>query len=215
MIEVSDREIARYLGYHKVAPDAQVQGVIQAVLSELNDRCSPRFLSRTEPLTANGSRLELGPIPVDSKALALNLAGCEQVVLFGATLGPEPDYMIRRYEKVDLLKSVVAQACSAAMIEAYVDQQQDILRAEYEKKGLYMRPRFSPGYGDLSLDVQKDFVSVLQMGRFLGVTLTDGMLMMPSKSVTAVIGLSRQRMDCTKTPSACEVCGQESCEFRR
>ena len=53
---------------------------------------------------------------------------------------------------------------------------------------MFFKPRFSPGYGDLSLEVQKEIFSLLDCPRKIGVSLGDSLLMTPSKSVTAIIG---------------------------
>ncbi len=75
------------------------------------------------------------------------------------------------------------------MIEAYCDECCDALAAHFQKQGLYLRPRFSPGYGDLSLDCQPAFLRVLDAEKRIGLTCTASHLMAPSKSVTAIIGL--------------------------
>ena len=71
-------------------------------------------------------------------------------------------------------------------------------------KGLHARPRFSPGYGDFPLEVQRDFERILEMPKTIGVTLSDSLLMTPTKSITAVIGLSEIDTNCEK--SGCEQC---------
>ena len=86
-------------------------------------------------------------------------------------------------------------------------------KKEYLEKGLYLRPRFSPGYGDFPLSAQKEILDGLEAGKRIGITLTEGYLMMPSKSVTAVIGVSRTPAACTI--EGCEACGKKDCAFRR
>ena len=83
------------------------------------------------------------------------------------------------------------QAAAAAMVEAYCNELNAGWKKEYLENGLYLRPRFSPGYGDFPLSAQKQILDGLEAGKRIGITLTEGYLMMPSKSVTAVIGVSR------------------------
>ena len=52
--------------------------------------------------------------------------------------------------------------------------------------------RYSPGYGDLPLELQREIIRVLDCGRTIGITLTESLLMQPSKSVTAVIGMKER-----------------------
>ena len=108
---------------------------------------------------------------------------------------------------------MILQAASAAMIEEYCDQVCEGLKKEYEEKGLYLRPRFSPGYGDFSLSCQSAVLDALDAGKHLGIKLTDSFLMMPSKSVTAVIGVSQKPHRCDV--KGCEACGKTDCLYRR
>ena len=106
------------------------------------------------------------------------------------------------------------QAAAAALTESYVDSVNKKIRAEAAEKGLFCRPRFSPGYGDLPLALQTDFARILDMPRTVGVTLTDTLLMVPSKSVTAIIGLSETDRNCIL--EGCEICNRRTtCEFSR
>ena len=214
MIQVSNREIWRYLGYRGMEPDPKVQAVIDEVLQELERIVRPGSQYRMEPFSAESENiLHLGPITVQSVDLAKTMNSCSHVILIGATLGAAPDQLIRRYEKIDMLRASIAQAASAAMIEAYLDDVQEELGRIYQAKGLYMRPRYSPGYGDLSLTIQKDMLAVLEMPKCLGVTLTDGLLMVPSKSITAIIGLASVPVSCTSV--SCALCGKENCAYRK
>ena len=212
MIRIPDQEIARYLGYHGFSPDETVQEQIEEVKAGLLSSCHPRMITKEEPLEFHGSETVLGPIRTTSRDVYRNLQGCERVLLLGATLGAEADYLIRRYEKLDMAKAAVAQAVSAAFIEAYLDEEQAKITEKYAKDGWYLRPRYSPGYGDFPLSLQPEFIAVLEMNRFLGVTLTDGLLMVPSKSVTAIIGLSRSGASVT---SSCRNCSKPSCPYRK
>ena len=72
-------------------------------------------------------------------------------------------------------------------IEAFADTRCAILRRNYGQ----IRSRFSPGYGDFSLTYQLDFDRILNMRNTLGITLNDALLMTPSKSITAVIGIPK------------------------
>ena len=78
------------------------------------------------------------------------------------------------------------------------------LRAELEEEHLYLRPRFSPGYGDFDICYQEPVVRMLNCAKTIGLTLTDSFMMTPTKSVTAVIGISTQKDRCPI--SGCEVC---------
>ena len=134
--------------------------------------------------------------------------------MLAATIGIGADRLITRAQIRSMMRTSVFQAAGAAMIEAYVDDVNRKLRDAYAKKGLYLRPRFSPGYGDLSLALQKDIVRILNTPKTIGVSLTDGCLMVPSKSVTALIGVSAKEERCIL--SGCEECNaRDTYAFRR
>ena len=133
--------------------------------------------------------------------------------MLAATLGTEIDYLLYRYGRFEMSRAVVLQAASAAMIETYCDMVCEELAERYEAKGLYLRPRFSPGYGDLSLSCQPDLLQELEAGKRIGIKLTESLLMTPSKSVSAVVGVSKKPHRCEV--KGCEACGKTDCLYRR
>ena len=108
---------------------------------------------------------------------------------------------------------LILQAVAAAMIETCCDEVNDALRRTAEQEGLYCRPRFSPGYGDFSIEHQRDFSRLLDTPRKIGLTVTESCLLAPIKSVTAVIGLSETPQPCHR--KGCEECGKTDCAYRR
>ena len=154
-----------------------------------------------------------GCFRVKSANLKKNLSGCDSVLVMAVTVGAEVDRLLARYGKLSVAKAVVMQAAAAAMVEAYCNELNAGWKKEYLEKGLYLRPRFSPGYGDFPLSVQKQILDGLEAGKRIGITLTEGFLMLPSKSVTAVIGVSRTPAACVI--EGCEACGKKDCAFRR
>lgn len=208
-------EVCRYLGYRRgVQPDPETEALIRACTARVEQAAQPRTVSAVHPLTFGaGNGLELGPIRVESAALAKNLRGCEQVILFAATLGLEVDRLIARAAAGRVAEGAVYQAAGAALIEAVCDAATDALRAESEAQRWYLRPRFSPGYGDFSLTHQPEIVRLLRTPERIGLTVTDSMLLLPAKSVTAVMGRTRQAVACHR--QGCQACGKTDCPFRR
>ena len=158
--------------------------------------------------------LRAAGIEMHSKDLARNCRGCSALVMMSATIGPGCDFLIRRAEAVSMTDAAIYQAAGAAMVEEWCDRVNAKIRDEMQQHGYHARPRFSPGYGDLPLELQKDFFRILNLPRTCGISLGDTLLMSPSKSVTAFIGLARDDADCV--PSGCEVCGKgDDCDYRR
>lgn len=213
-LEIKQAEVYRYLGFGHNQPDEKTVRLVQESMEELERVVSPRFFSRSFPLThLKGGRLDFTCFQVESLDLSKNLKDCDRVILFAATLGAGPDLLARRYGRLEMSRAVVLQAASAAMIEAWCDRKNEELKEEALKQGEFLRPRFSPGYGDFSLEYQKILTKVLETGKTVGVTLTDSLLMVPSKSVTAVIGAGRREDRDEK--KGCGVCGKADCSYRR
>lgn len=213
-MEVNRKEILRYLGYGRQEADERVSALIEECVGELFAAASPKCTYRIYPFRfLPDGVLDFTVLQTKSAGLSKNLKDCGQVILFAATLGAEVDLLLRKYTMLHMSKAVVMQAASTAMIEEYCDQVNGRLKDDFLKKGLYLRPRFSPGYGDFPLECQVKLTAVLETGKRIGLMLTDGLLMMPSKSVTAVMGVSGRPFSCTV--KGCESCLKTDCEYRR
>lgn len=210
----NDRELLRYLGCKNgTVPDQNLTDLIAQCKQELEQAASPRAIWREYPLCIQDHSIDMTCLQTQSKSLERNLKDCERVLLFAATLGSRVDVLLHRYNMIQMSKAVVMQAASVAMLETFCDEQNQKLKEEYEEKGWYLRPRFSPGYGDFSLECQRQIAPALELNKRIGVTLTDSLLMAPSKSVTAVIGVSRLPRNCTV--QGCEACAKRDCAYRR
>lgn len=217
MIPIRQDQVWRYLGYKGGArPDAQVQEKIAACEEKLQEAADPRHLLMRLPVRQGENHfpcLLIADMQIASKDLRKNLQGCGEVYLLAATLGPGPDLLIRRASAQRMSDAVIYQALCAEMIESCCDQICARLRRQAAEEGLYLKPRFSPGYGDLPLDLQKDLLRILDAPKKIGLTLTDSLLMMPSKSVTALIGLTKEMQP--DHEKDCAVCPKTDCAFRR
>ena len=198
------KEAVRYLGYGRNAADEKTLALIKDAFAELERTAAPRSVCRIFDVdqTKDG-RIMIGNMEIDSVSLSRNLKGCTKAVLFGATLGAGTDQLIRRASVSDMAKAVIMQACAAAFLEEYCDEEQLRIGREMEDQGLYLRPRFSPGYGDFDIRYQEPLMRILDCAKSIGLTMTDSFMMTPTKSVTAVIGASpvKERCPARKTVS--------------
>ena len=214
MYKADPKETARYLGYRGSQPDQAVEALIEQCIAEAEATAVRKETHARFPLIVSGDdELRIASLRLHSKSLQRNLAGCSEVFLFAATIGIAVDMLIRRSALLDASKGLVMQAAGAAVIEAWCDEVNDRLKQEVREEGLFLRPRYSPGYGDLSLDCQRDFLYLLQAQKNIGLTVTDSGLMIPVKSVTAIIGISPVETSCHH--QGCEECNLTDCAFRR
>jgi len=126
-----------------------------------------------------------------SLKLARHLAGCHAVYLVCGTLGTGFDALLRRVSVMSGADTLVLQAVGTAAIEEWMDCVENEIRAELVPGETLIR-RYSPGYGDFPLAAQRELLGLLDAPRTVGVSLTDTLLMAPSKSVSAVIGVKRE-----------------------
>ena len=214
MIPFDRQEALRYLGYRGAQPDAAVSARLDACAARLQAAARPRSVFRRFALThPSADMLRIADVTVCSRDLSRNLRGCMGVYLMAATLGIEADRLLARASAVRMSDAVLYQAAAAAMIETVCDGINDAIRREAAGEGLYCRPRFSPGYGDFSIEHQRDFARLLDTPRQIGLTVTESCLLAPTKSVTAVIGLTDTPQPCHR--SGCEACEKTDCAFRR
>ncbi|WP_034785767.1 vitamin B12 dependent-methionine synthase activation domain-containing protein [Eubacterium xylanophilum] len=214
IINPNRREIYRYLGYKGEIPDEATSAVIEKCIGDLMSACVPGFVSREFDIEIRDKRfITFEDVTIESANLAKNLEGCQSMVVFVATLGVGPDRLIARASVSKPSEMVIYQAASAAMIEAYCNYHNRIIKEEKMTEGLHTRVRFSPGYGDFSIKHQRDIIRMLDASKKIGVTLTESLLMAPSKSVSAVIGLSRDEVECEL--SGCELCQKKDCNYKR
>ena len=203
----NERECLRYAGTAPQHISAEEKELFASCLKEVESRLAYKVCWGRFPVKREENGLDFGFFKTDSKALMKNLEGCEEVVVFAATIGLEIDRLIRRYSSLSPAKALFFQAIGAERIESLCDAFCDDLKG----KGLQLRPRFSPGYGDLPLDLQKDLFRVLDCPRKIGLTLNESLLMSPSKSVTAIIGIGGG-MEAEK--NKCSACKKTDCAYR-
>ena len=207
-------EAFRYMG-HK-------SGEIPQNINKLTDECESRLLSAITPKyvyslfdienTPDGVSVKNTPLVFKGKRISSHLNNCEKCVLLAATLGTGADAIIRSFESTAMEKAVIADCLASAAIE----QVCDFAETEIQEKlsGLNFTWRFSPGYGDFPIDIQRNFLNVLNAQKRIGLSVNDSLILIPRKSVTAVIGVSEH--DIPKGRRGCGVCNmRDRCEFRK
>lgn len=188
--EFDRKEILRYAGCR------EANETINSLLEECIDECKGTLCYKVcyseYPISVNGESIDLGFAKVESKHLAKNLEGCERIVLFSATVGLAMDRLIARYSRISPAKAHMFQAMGAERVESLCDVFNDEITKKSNEEGCFTRPRFSPGYGDVPLSLQREIFAALDCERKLGITLNTSLLMSPSKSVTAIIGIGKK-----------------------
>ena len=221
-VEIPFKEVTRYMGYHgPVTLTPELEEQINKAIDNVSAQSHPRIVNKEYTIDVSDNVVTVHAdnedIRLESESLCRNLEGCCGAILLAATVGPACDMLVRRASIRSAAEASIYQAAGAAAIEAFLDDANAKLEAEYKARGLFLRPRFSPGYGDLKLDHQKDWFRLLNITKQIGIELTDSLLMVPTKSVTAIIGIGidPNRKGCPGC-HGCAGCNRhDTCEFSR
>ena len=206
-------EPLRYLGV-RGEPDPALLAELSSVADKLTRSVTPRYIWQVFSLSfrEEGPALEGIGLTLPGGMATRMLGECSQAVLLACTLGAGFEALLRAEQARSMARAAMLDACGSAWVEAGCDAAEEEISARFPE--LYRTDRFSPGYGDLPLTIQKDVCALLDAPRRLGVQVTDSLLMNPSKSVTAVIGLADRPQ-----PARIRGCGfcslRECCQYRK
>jgi cobalamin-dependent methionine synthase I len=185
------KEILRYAGAKEGAEG--VSALLGDCLTEAEGSLSFGVCYRLFPIEEKGDFLSLGFTQTKSEVARRALAECDTVLLFAATVGHGLDRLLSRYSRLSPARALLLQAIGAERIEALCEHFLAQIGEDVKEAGSVLCPRFSPGYGDLPLALQKDIFAALDATKRLGLTLNESLLMTPSKSVTAIVGIKNGR----------------------
>ena len=212
---VNEKEILRYAGIKSSAVTEEISALLKECLSQALPLMRYSACYATYPVKAEKGGVDLGFAKARSKDLSAALSGCSRAVVFCATVGAGIDGLISRYGVTSPLKALLFQAIGAERVESlcdgFIDSYGKTLR-----KCERLKPRFSAGYGDLDLSFQKEIHNALACAKRIGVTLNQSLLMFPTKSVTAIAGITDFTGESADgTGEKCDSCAKTDCAFRR
>ena len=181
-LEITPMELAARLGLPSVSDPR-----VKKEESRLRRVISPKIAAKRVRIVREGEGvLDLEFSRVKSRDLEQALEGYEEAYVMAVTLGIGADRLISS-SYVSAARIAVLDGVASALAEALADKATHLLVSDLEHSA-----RFSPGYGDLPLPVEKDLLEFLDSKKTLGITLTDSLLMVPTKSVTAIIGVGER-----------------------
>ncbi len=211
LTEINRRETLQYLGYRGGSIPENVLEQLENCEREILQCAVPRILWRRFEREPDG-RLSGTAFTPAGKDIRKFLDGCDQVILMAATLGMEVENLLRRMQARDMARALIMDAAASAAVENVCNNLCDDLAKANAPR--YLTDRFSPGYGDLPLVQQRDLFRLLDISRRIGVSLSDSGLMVPQKSVTALIGVSEQPR--VRRSRGCAECALfASCAYRK
>ncbi|MBN2202495.1 hypothetical protein JW777_11110 [bacterium] len=187
-------DVMRRLGYPSAGHDLSggMDEILDSAMAEagrlMDIRTSHRIL---EVASNDGFRILFkgSDLSIESAMVAKLLRRAPSVVCLAATAGIALDRAVSAgMDEGEMTEAYMLDAIGSETVEAAVDELHwKILKNRAEENGWKVTPRFSPGYGDWRLTIQTDLVRA-SGGTLIGISVTPSSLMIPRKSVTAVLG---------------------------
>ena len=213
---VNRDEVLRYLGFRGQIIDEKLEELIDECRETVVVKSDPKYVYGYFNIENNdeGILIKDTTLVLKGEDIKNHLKDCDKCALMVVTLGLNIEREIILNEKVSLTKSIVLDSCATTYIEEVCDNIQNDIEQFAKKNNLNITSRYSPGYGDLSLDSQEKILSVTDASKRIGVTTTEHNILFPRKSVTAIIGLSKGKIQ--KTKRDCTKCNKyNDCVFRK
>ncbi|NLK70790.1 MAG: methionine synthase [Clostridiales bacterium] len=212
--KIDKKEALRYLQCSNISPDSSIMGLINECEKKLLKVIEPRYLYSAFDIThtENSVILENCTLELTGNDIRKHLKDCKKAVLFCTTISNGVDKLLRFAQISNMTEALVLDSLASAAIEQVCDEVEKIIHSAYPN--FYSTWRFSPGYGDLPITLQAEFLNVLNSSKRIGLSATSSFMLTPSKSVTAIIGLS-------ETPVAqksrnCSECNlAKACVYRK
>lgn len=213
-LNIDINEVLRYLGYRGQEITKELMEEVEETIKESKTLFKEKYVYKQfEVLKDNSEILLAGTnLRLKGKDIFNLLKNSDKCILLAATIGSEIERKIKLYSKCNLTKALILDSCATTAIEEVCDNLQSSIGKEMLNGEEKFTFRYSPGYGDLSLDIQKDFIRILDCERKIGLKVSSEMILFPRKSVTAIIGITNKKQNGDK----CKVCNNfESCNYRK
>lgn len=207
---LDEKEVLRYIGCKSgVACDENTAKQVEKGIKIALDSCAFRGIHVCMEIDI---LREVGLL--NGNDIEAHLEGCEKAILLAVTVGNEIETKIRAAQATDALMPVVLDACASVCIESYADEYCKELAELYGRDGLYLTERFSPGYGDFPIEKQSTLLKLTDATRKIGLCVTQSSILVPRKSVTAVLGMAT--VPVKGKLAGCKSCAMRGkCEFRK
>ncbi len=208
---MNKKEILRYLGYKNQEIDENLNSLIEQCIAEV-EKIPYRVINKKFKLIKGENVVVNDYLVLKGNDIKKHLKYADQCIILLIALDYQLEKLINLNQKINLTKALILDACASTYIEEIADEITNKIKNETDR---YITYRYSPGYGDLALDVQKKLVDLVQ-GHKIGVTVSDSFLLSPRKAISAIIGIqdvedSRLFVGCDKS---CD-CKKIDCLYRR
>lgn len=211
--DLNFHEGLRYLGYGNNLPEENIEKIIKVCEKEILQTAEPCFVYKVFDWkeTDEGIHILGTTLTLKGNSIKEHIRGCEKIILMCVTLSSKIDMLIRKSELSDMTKTVILDAFSSVAVEQACEKAEAIIKKNFKNE--YFTYRYGLGYGDLPLSHEPLFLDILNAQKRIGVTVSPSLIMMPRKTVSAIIGISNNKI--TSHKKGCITCNmKEKCKFR-
>lgn len=214
MCELSKREILRYAGHKGTEISPELDALLDSCISKITSSSVPRFTYAVSEPDFLEKGIFLNGLKLTGNDIYKHLTGAKKCIILACTLGAGFETELSRLQAKSMTEALLFDATGTAFIEAYADKCEKEILLPFKREGYFSNFRYSPGYGDLPLTLQKDIINILDTPKKIGLTVTDSDIMIPRKSITAFIGLFDNPKENQK--ASCEGCSlYNECQIRK
>ncbi|WZL72953.1 vitamin B12 dependent-methionine synthase activation domain-containing protein [Clostridiaceae bacterium 35-E11] len=215
-MNIDKQEVLRYLGYMNQSIEKELERLIDECIAETKQYAKAKSVVKVFELEKHQHHIGLlkSKLIFRGKDIIQHLKNAKVCAIMAVTLGNDIESKIRFYEKTNLTKAIILDACATTAVECFCDEVEEEVNKEAHKRKLGITHRYSPGYGDFSIDIQTSILNTLETQKKIGLTCTEEQILIPRKSVTAVIGF--QDKDFMKKRLSCKSCSRYGdCIYKR
>ncbi|SDG58303.1 Vitamin B12 dependent methionine synthase, activation domain [Selenomonas sp. WCT3] len=218
LLAIDAKETRRYAGLMKA--ENFDESKIEEACQDARLLASPKGIWEVYDYDCENQEVKAAPTCIlKGVKIGAHLAGCEKVIALATTVGETIEETVtQRFEEGQYASSVLLDAAATAAVEQVADAMEKAIRPKAAAKGYGMRWRFSPGYGDWPIEQQPELIRLTGAAN-IGIQLSSSMMLIPRKSITAIIGLYKE--DKSKPEAAvthkkgCAACPKTDCPSRK
>ncbi|BEP29638.1 vitamin B12 dependent-methionine synthase activation domain-containing protein [Helicovermis profundi] len=206
---INKDEVFRYLGYSKDKKDLLTKNKLEQIVNEIEKEIKGKYTFKEyiiETNTKNKVTLKNSSIVLSGKDISKHLIDSKRIVILAVTLGIDAERYIIKKNYLSALDGLISDACMSDLTEYYADECEKQIKSTI-KANEKTTFRYSPGYGDLPLNTQKNIIEELNTNRIIGLNITDSYILTPRKSVIAIIGIE----DINSKVKKNHRCGVDNC----
>lgn len=195
---------------------AAISKSLDECLAKAKSLSRPDYIRETKKIILIGKDfIEIeGGIRFSTGGITQYIKCSDYMIIFLVTIG-------ERVEKIagemtsgkDPLQGYLLDRIGSFAVESLAESVEKKIRRDHSRTKKSVSRRYSPGYCDWPIEDQRILAGIVDFSR-IGVSLTEGYMMLPKKSISAIVGVGDSGIF-TGSGSTCGICEKKDCLYRR